>query len=359
MSAVMPLEGSLPLPQLPEEASKYYETIDLNFNQEDSRRREEPRYLWTPLDVIEDARKRDFGDALRSGGTEINSPCLWRYSPKKYLKRGRIQPLEVGPEYHMPDEVSEADKRAALRVVPNAKGRPSVYGLGVYPGEQIRRILQPDAAANFLPRGVIEITPLVGRVFTRSREAGGDDAGLTALSRFFFPAGLEALPPTLRELQQLIQAAGDKLAGNELADEERRLLQPFKFADVETIASEKLRACNQARTWGTFVVSRANQLVQKSTAKFVYGYQDIERLLMRQLEIKPVTTAQADDGEAARVFASGLQQAVAAMQPVQAQAPRVTLDDLRALAQENPEEVRQILGLGAKRGPKAKTEETE
>jgi hypothetical protein len=353
MSAVMPFEESLPVPQLSDEASKYYETIDLSFNQEDSRRREETRYLWTPLDVIEEARKRDFGELLRSGGTEINSPCLWRYSPKKYLKRGRIQPLEVGPEYHMPDEVSEADKRAALRVVPNAKGRPASYGLGVYPGEQIRRILQPDHATG-LPHGVVEITSLAGRVFTRSKEAGGDDAGLVALSRFFFPAGLEALPLTLRELQQLVQVAGDKLTANKLSDEERRLLQPFKFSEVETMATEKLRACGQARAWGTFVVSRANQLVQKSTAKFVYSYQDIERLLMKQLEIKPVTTAQADDGEAARVFASGLRQAVENMAPT-AQTPRVTLDDLRQLAAEHPEEVRAI--LGRKTGPKAKAAE--
>jgi hypothetical protein len=348
MSAVLQTEEAY--------AGQYYDTLDLSFNQEDSRKREETRYLWTPLDVIEDARKRDFGDALKSGGTEINSACLWRYSPKKYLKRGRIQPLEVGPEYHTPDDIEKADQRAALRVVPNAKGRPSLYGIGVYPGEQIRRILQPDAANNFLPRGVVEITALAGHVFTRSQEANGDDLKLVNLSKFFYPAGLENLPATLRGFQQLIQTAGDKLAANELTDAEKQLIAQFKLADVELITSQKLQACNQSRAWGTAIISRANQLVAKSTAKFVYGYQDVERVLMRQLEIKPVTIAQTDDDSTARMLASGIRQAAEAMQPMQAVTQRMTLDDLRTLAAENPEEVRQILGLGAKRGPKPKEE---
>jgi hypothetical protein len=334
-----------------DDATKYYDTLDLSFNQEDSRRREETRWIWTPADFIEDARKRDFGEAMVSGGDEFNSPCLWRYSPKKYLKRGRIQPLEVGPEYHTSDDVAEADKRAALRIVPNAKGRPSLYGLGVYPGEQIRKFLQPDAAANFLPRGRIELTPLAGRNFVRSTESG-DDREISDLTRFFYPMGLEALPVTLRELQRLIQVAGEKLSENNLTDDEKRLLSPFTLTDVETIAVEKLRACNQFRAWGTHVVGRANQLVQKSTAKFVYGYQDIERVIMRQLEIKPVTTAQQDDNEASRMIANGIQQAAIAMSH-QPQA-RFSIDDFRALAAENPEEVRQILGLGQKRGPKPK-----
>jgi hypothetical protein len=113
------------------------------------------------------------------------------------------------------------------------------------------------------------------------------------------------------------------------------------------------KACNQFRAWGTHVVSRANQLVAKSTAKFVYGYQDIERLLMRQLEIKPVTTAQQDDGQASRMIAEGIQMAAHAMQPAPVQ-PRLTLADLQALVDENPEEVRAM--LRAKPGPKAKEE---
>jgi hypothetical protein len=190
-----------------------------DFTRTDLINKEAVRYLWNPGDMIETARKMDFKESphnLNMGGEEIESACLWRTKPKNYLRRGGFTPLEVGPRYHIKEDLDISDLRGALNTVQNEKtGQTTLYGMGVYPGDELKKFLKPDSANKNIPKGIVEISTLRGRKPIRDKSCTDmliynlhdRDVEIFNLQTFFFPEWPK-LPVTLRELEELIVSAG-------------------------------------------------------------------------------------------------------------------------------------------------------
>jgi hypothetical protein len=323
-------DGEALVPQFPDDGIE-------DFTRTDTINREAVRWLWNPGDMIETARKLNFKDSPHNfnvGGEEIESACLWRSKPKNYLRRGQFTPLEVGPHYHIKEDLDVADLRGALNTVQNDRtGQTTLYGIGVYPGNEIRKFLKPDPANQNIPKGIVEITSLLGRKPVRDKTCSDvliydlhdRDVEIFKLQRFFFPKWPE-LPVTLSELEDQIHMTGERLKDN-----------PTEF-DAEKMIPEMLRGCGNFRLWGTAAVEQANQRIsgRMGVSGYTHQYNDIDKILMKQLEIEPLTIAQQRPrGESAGGF---------------------TKDDLKEVLAANADVIREIYQntVRAKPGPKPK-----
>jgi hypothetical protein len=237
-----------------------------------------------------------------------------------------------------------ADLRGALNTVQNDRtGQTTLYGIGVYPGNEIRKFLKPDPANQNIPKGIVEITSLLGRKPVRDKTCSDvliydlhdRDVEIFKLQRFFFPKWPE-LPVTLKELEELIQQAADKAQGRvDLSPNDKAVLDTF---DVLSMVPEKLRGCGNFRLWGTAAVEQANQRIsgRMGVSGYTHQYNDIDKILMTQLGIEPLTIAQQRPrGESVGGF---------------------TKDDLKEVLAANADVIREIYqnNVRAKPGPKPK-----
>ncbi len=311
-----------------------------------------PRYIFFAGDVVTERRKYDFKDGDRAaGGEESPSRCLWRV--KGYVRRGRITPVEIGPEWHSKEELAEADVQTALnagQVTISPKGQPEFYGTDVLPGDEIAAITAPDDANNGIARGIVELTPLIGREWVHDSVLG-TDATIYRLQQFFFPA-YPALPATLRELQGLINAASGGVKG-------------FESRDLEIINEQMNNSCEDFRMWGTSFVEGENQQIASrvGVGGFTYKYSDIAKVLMKQLEIQPLTISELKE-KATGLDKDSIAQIAATVAAVMGQNDRKPavfgLDDLKEMVKNNPEAMKEIfanvapheaVGVEPRRGP--------
>jgi hypothetical protein len=305
----------------------------LNFTPSASINKRLTRYIFYPLDVIPERRKYDFKDGDRdAGGEELPSRCLWR--TRGYLRRGRITPVEIGPEWHSKEELAESDVNTALnagQITVSPKGQPEFYGIDVLPGDEIAAITAPDDANNGIARGIVELTPLIGRDWVHD-PALGTDASIWRLQRWLFPNYPE-IPVTLREFQALINAASGGVDG-------------FESWDLETIIRQADDACNDSRLWGTNVVENENQLIASKigVGGFTYKYSDVTKLIMKQLEIQPLTISELKEKAAGLDTESITQIATVVAGVMQAdKKPAVfSLDDLKEMVRNNPDAMLEI-----------------
>lgn len=289
--------------------------------------RETVRYLFNPGDFIPERRKFDFrGKERDAGGEECTSPCLWRV--RKFLRRGRITPLEIGPEWHTKDELDETARNNAARAGriqrDPVNGRVIFYGEQVYPGDEIPSLVGPDDTNGGFSRGITELTSLRGREWKHDSERVGDSE-MWELQTLFFP-DYPALPKTLSALQALILEA--PLRENRTA---------FTEEQVVAMSEEMSYACDNFRLWGTNFVEMENQRIQAkvSVAGFVHTYTDMAKVIMAQLEIEPLTIAQHKE-RVAQASAAEIGAAVAAAIK-QPQENRSALEALKLAVAEDPE----------------------
>jgi hypothetical protein len=313
--------------------------------------REATRYLFNPADLITDRRKFDFkGGDRAAGGEEVTSPCLWR--TRRFLRRGRITPLEVGPEWHTKDELDESSREQALRAGrvqhdPN-NGRVTFYGVNVYPGDEIAALTGSDDTNGGFSRGVTEITALAKRDWRHDSDSYGDSE-MYDLQLLFFPE-YPALPKTLNALQALILEAPSR--------ENRTAFPDYQISEM---AEEMSAACDNFRLWGTNFVEMENQRIQAkvSVAGFVHTYTDMARVIMAQLEIEPLTIAQHKQ-VAAQASAADIGAAVAAAMKKPDENPKA-LDTLRAAIAEDPDGFKALFAelMPKNKGGRPKKDEAE
>lgn len=314
----------------------------LNFTPSASINKRLPRYIFTAGDYMTERRKYDFKDGDRAaGGEELPSRCLWRV--KGYIRRGRITPVEIGPEWHSKEELSESDVNTALnagQITISPKGQPEFYGIDVLPGDEIAALTAPDDANNGIAKGIVELTPLIGREWVHDPVLG-TDASIWNLQRWMFP-GYPELPLTLRELQALINSASSGLDG-------------FQSHDLETITKQSNDSCDDFRMWGTSFVEGENQQIASrvGVGGFTYKYSDMAKVLMRQLEIQPLTISEMKE-KAAGLDKESITQIAATVAAVMSQNDKKPaifgLDDLKELLRNSPDEVREAFAeIGIKR----------
>lgn len=294
--------------------------------------REATRYLFNPADLITERRKFDFkGKDRDAGGEESTSPCLWR--TRKFLRRGRITPLEIGPEWHMKDELDESSREQAVRAGrvqrDPGNGRITFYGVQVYPGDEIQALVGSDDTNGGFSRGVTEITALAKRDWKHDSDTLGDSE-MYELQQLFFP-DYPQLPKTLNALQRLILEAPERENNTSFTNEQ-----------IFDMSQEMSAACDSFRLWGTNFVEMENQRIQARVgqAGFVHTYTDMANVIMKQLEIEPLTIAQQKEKVAQASAAEIGAAAAAAMQP-QAQ-PSLTLDALKQAIAADPEAFRAL-----------------
>lgn len=321
----------------------------LNFIPSASVNKRLSRFLWYAGDVVPERRKYDFKDGDRdAGGEEIQSRCLWRV--KGYLRRGRITPLEIGPEWHSKEELAETDVQAALNAgqvtIGEKSGRPEFYGIDTLPGDEIASITAPDDANNGIARGIVELTALMGHEWVQDAQLG-TDATIWRLQQFFMPQ-YPIIPVTLRELQGQINSASGGLEG-------------FNDRDLQITNEQMNASCDDFRMWGTNFVEGENQLIASrvGVGGFTYKYSDITKVLMKQLEIQPLTISELKEKAAGldKDTITQIATTVAAVMNQGDKKPAVFgMDDLKELVRSNPEAMRELFASVApampeKRGP--------
>lgn len=233
---------------------------------------EATRYIFTPGDYLDPARKDQLAHLKRGGDELLSNPCV-RRTTNRFLPKCAITPLEFwGEELAwdlFPKEGISVRPPVKLRGVakresaPNSRIFPELFFYPHYPGELIRDAI--DAGNE--PRGVIEITQLQ----TIPWESGEAQAAQEVI----FPADW-SVPVQLRLVEEQIQRAADK-----------------NGSDIKNIAGEMLMACAQFRRYGMAVVGRENtQIAQRVMHQHVYSYSPKCRSLADQLEIKLVASTQ-------------------------------------------------------------------
>lgn len=308
------------------------------------------RYIVYFGDVVSERRKYDFKDGDRdAGGEELPSRCLWRV--KGFIRRGRITPVEIGPEWHSKEELSESDVNTALnagQVTLSPKGQPEFYGTDVLPGDEIAGITAPDDANNGIARGIVELTPLIGRAWVHDPGLG-TDRSIFQLQQWMFPKYPE-LPVTLRELQAMFNAASGGVDG-------------FEDHDLVTIKREANSACDDFRMWGSNVVENENQLIASKigVGGFTYKYSDVTKLIMKQLEIQPLTISELKE-KAAGLDKESITQIAATVAAVMNQGDKkptvFSLEDLKEMVRNNPDEMREIFAeVAPRKGRASKSED--
>lgn len=322
----------------------FNDTEVLNFTPSASINKRLTRFIFYAGDVVPDRRKYDFKDGDRdAGGEELPSRSLWRV--KGFVRRGRITPVEIGPEWHSKEELSESDVNTALnagQVTISPKGQPEFYGIDVLPGDEIAAITAPDDANNGIARGIVEFTPLIGRNWVHDPMLGWD-ASIWNLQKWLYPKYPE-LPITLREFQASINAAVGGVEG-------------FESRDLEIVNEQANDSCNDFRLWGTNVVENENQLIASKigVGGFTYKYSDVTKLIMRQLEIQPLTISELKE-KAAGLDKEAITQIAATVAAVMGQTEKKPaifgIDDLKEMLRNSPDEVREAFAeIGIRRNP--------
>jgi hypothetical protein len=107
---------------------------------------------------------------------------------------------------------------------------------------------------------------------------------------------------------------------------------------------EMLKGCDNFRMWGTAAVEQSNQRIagRMGMGGYTHQYNDIDKVLMLQLEIEPLTIAQAKERQQQAVVVSG---------------GGMTKDDLKEILASNTEAFREIYRDAVKGKPGRKPKE--
>lgn len=246
---------------------------------------EATRYIFTPGDYLDPARK-DQLEHLRRGGDELlSNPCV-RRTTSRFLPKCAITPLEFwgeelawdlfpkeGISVRAPVKLRGVDKRES---VPNSRIFPELFFYPHYPGELIRDAID----AGHEPRGIVEISQL--------RTVPWESGEAQAAQEVIFPVDW-AVPIQLRIIEEQIQRAA---AAN--------------GSDIKDMANEMLTACEQFRRYAMTIIGKENtQIAQRMVHQHVYSYSPKCHALADQLEIKLVASTQDTVGmEVAKALAS-------------------------------------------------------
>lgn len=282
---------------------------------------EATRYIFTPGDYLDPARKDQLAHLKRGGDELLSNPCL-RRTTNRFLPKCAITPLEFwGEELAwdlFPKEGISVRPPVKLRGMgkqnsaPNSRIFPELFFYPHYPGELIRDAI--DAGNE--PRGVVEITQLQ----TVPWESGEAQAAQEVI----FPADW-VLPVQLRLIEEQIGRAADK-----------------NGSDIKNIAGEMLTACEQFRRYGLNIIGRENtQIAQRVMHMHVYSYSPKCRALADQLEVKLVASTQDTVGSEVAKALAGVNQPlgereVQVISLAVAEAVKQALADSRAAASAEP-----------------------
>lgn len=226
--------------------------------------REDTRYLFIALDLIEPQRKQEQAE-YEHGGEMLQGFCSWR--TRGFLRRCRITPLEIGFDPQPRDLIPEGASVVEVPV-PLPERQVALTGLShvpqvmvrTYPGEEINSILYNQ---HRLERGVVEVRRFLGEAWDKNR--------MDEMQRFFFPQ-YPQLPPTLRGVQELIEQA-------------RKRSSDTFFKDT---ADDMSLSCERGRSWGMTMLEREHANVRKGTnaAGEAYTYSPLAQVLLPQLEVE-------------------------------------------------------------------------
>lgn len=231
--------------------------------------REQTRYLFMPLDLIDPARKRQ-DPKMRMGGEEVISHCLRRSQFRNFLPRCTFVPLEkwfepIGiPELagdRMGDLVTVSQPPVQRPVMeftaPQLFRAPDpIKGLQCYPGADLPLIM--EVAGH---RGVRPIEAMRGIEW---------DAGQAqALQEDFFPSDWP-LPTQLRLVEEQIKRVGER-------------------SDLHgQIAEQALESCATARHYGQAYINVQHGLLRtRQKHNWTYAYSSIAQQVLDQLELAP------------------------------------------------------------------------
>src|SRR5262245_41348756 len=238
------------------------------------------RWLWFAGDSIAPRRKRELREMVAVGvqvngnpfpvyslgGMEVNTACLLR--TRGVLPRAMLSPLEISSVWMPQDLIPDGAETFRGVVTPDAKWTSTLPGLKTYPGEAIRSVLTSSQNDQGVSQGITEISSLRGLPWQEVEAMG--------IQKHFFPSWPK-LPPTLRELEELI-GNGGILANTSTFDQ---------------IAEEMLSACEQFRLWANERIKLEETLLAVGTTKdgWTYRLSDVVEQLMAQLEITPQSKA--------------------------------------------------------------------
>ena len=247
---------------------------------------EATRYIFTPGDYLDPARK-DQLEHLRRGGDELlSNPCV-RRTTNRFLPKCAITPLEFwgeelawdlfpkeGISVRAPVKLRGIEKRESA---PNSRIFPELFFYPHYPGELIRDAID----AGHEPRGIVEISQL--------RTVPWESGEAQAAQEIIFPNGW-AVPVQLRLVEEQIQRAADA-----------------NGSDIKDIAGEMFIACEQFRRYAMTIIGKENtQIAQRMVHQHVYSYSPKCRALAEQLEIKLVASTQDTVGSEVAKALAGL-----------------------------------------------------
>lgn len=266
------------------------ETKGLSLVTKDGAGREDTRYIWTALDVVDPDRKYQI-ETLQDGGEEVASVCL-RRTPN-YIPRCELTPLEtwfepIGiPELAgdaMKDLVSVGGAQPLVPVNVNPgqffRQHEPMMGMPHYPGQDLPLVI--DLVGY---RGVKEIESLRG-IDWESGEA-------QSIQEEFFPRTW-VKPIPLRLIEDRIIEVSQHDHG-EIGDEMRASL-------------------DRSRRWAMARIGIEHGLLQTRTAhNHTYTYSRLAPQLLAQLEMEPRDVGN-DTSKFAKEIAAAL---IAAQQPVQ------------------------------------------
>ncbi len=225
---------------------------------------EATRYIFSPGDYLDPARKDQLPHLRRGGEELLSNPCL-RRTTNRFLPRCAITPLEFwGEELAwdlFPKEGVSVRAPIKLRgvVKQESAGRlfPELFFYPHYPGELIRDAIDAGNES----RGIAEITWL--------RNVDWETGEAQAIQNTIFPADW-LLPRELRLVEERINKAADE-----------------NTSSIKDICGEMLDACDKFRRYGLSVIGRENtQIAQRVAHIHVYSYSPKCRSFAEQLEVK-------------------------------------------------------------------------
>jgi len=235
--------------------------------------RELTRYLFFAGDLMTPSDKRH-NPAVRSGGEYFGQQYKTLVRSKGLVRKGQITPMEVGFDFKNADEMG-GDESGLHAVTTIGHGDThSVYGVKVYPGDEIKGILQ--AQMNNQSKGIVEIRTLAGVEYPEFQRS--------QLQHFIFPdeegsaiswkkavAGVVPMPVKISVMESHLQ--------------ERR--RATNDTDLHAIIDVMISSCEQYRVWGMNVLKTASQLVKLPAHQgFVHTYSETCEMLFEQLEAR-------------------------------------------------------------------------
>jgi hypothetical protein len=238
--------------------------------------RKDDRYIWFGGNVLTDAQKTSAPE-FRLGGESYGTDFPALNISRGVLFRGRITPLTEQPRPMSGEHecLPEVELFGDQLVLPEDDTRrvPIVHAR-TYPGDQLETIVY--GARDGSSMGVVELTALRGKQYSLPETRNL----IQSLQLKIFPnwknlmSGREAMPKTLREIENLIQAAMDKDQNDEI---------------MQSIGVDMLRGCNQFRAWGISYLEREAIRVRAGVnpnGGYVHNYSPVANTLLIQLEQK-------------------------------------------------------------------------